>query len=152
MDKKKIYKKIILSIKSIFDSDNSISFQAKMAITNALIIMEFPNLIFCGFYVMNNKNYLEIGPYQGKILACTKIKIGQGVCGSVASNKKTLIVNDVTTYSNYISCDPKTRSEIVVPIIKENKLLAVLDIDSEAVGNFNKIDKLYLEKIAHLLV
>ena len=56
MDKKKIYKKIILSIQSIFDSDNSISFQAKMAITNALIFMEFRNLIFCGFYVMNNNS------------------------------------------------------------------------------------------------
>ena len=101
---------------------------------------------------MHKRKYLEIGPYQGKILACTKINIGQGVCGTVAKNKQTIIVDDVITYSNYISCDPRTRSEIVVPIIRNNDLIAVIDIDSTKIGYFDQTDKRYLEKISLLII
>ena len=69
-----------------------------------------------------------------------------GVCGTVAVNKETLIVKDVHKYPNYISCDSKTYSEIVVPIFQNKKLVAVLDIDSKKIDDFNEIDKLYLEK------
>ena len=152
MDKIKLYKRIYKTLQSIFDCDYSMSFQAKMSITSAVLFMEFPELIFCGFYTMCNKKYLEIGPYQGKVLACTKINIGQGVCGTVAKNKRTLLVDDVTTHSNYISCDPKTRSEVVVPVIKNDDLIAVIDIDSAIKGYFDQTDKNYLEKIAKILI
>ena len=73
-----------------------------------------------------------------------------GVCGTVAVNKETLIVKDVLKYPNYISCDSKTASEIVVPIFQNKNLVAVLDIDSKKIDDFNEIDKLYLENISKL--
>ena len=152
MDKVKRYIKINKILQSVFYSDHLMSFQAKMSITAAVLFTEFPKLIFCGFYTMNKGKYLEIGPYQGKVLACTKINLGHGVCGTVAKNKQTIIVDDVTTYSNYISCDSKTRSEIVVPIIKNNQLIAVIDIDSPKTGYFDQTDKKYLEKISDLFI
>ena len=85
-----------------------------------------------------------------KILPCTNIKYGAGVCGTSALKKQTIIVNNVLEYENYISCDSDTKSEIVVPIFNKKKLIAVLDIDSNKRNDFDKIDKENLEKISTL--
>ena len=87
---------------------------------------------------------------KGKILPCTNIKYGNGVCGTSAQSKQTITVNDVSKYTNYISCDSETKSEIVVPIFNEKELIAVLDIDSIKRNDFNLIDKQNLEKISTL--
>ena len=148
--KTKKYKNIYRNLKSILHTQPPLSFQASMSLSSSLLASEFQNWIFCGFYVVCKRKILEIGPYQGKIIPCTHINFGMGVCGTVAVNKETLIVKDVLKYPNYISCDSKTSSEIVVPIFQNEKLVAVLDIDSKKIDDFNEIDKLYLENISKL--
>jgi len=148
--KKSIYKNIYNTIESLFDSSPPLSFQAKMSLSASVLAHQFENWIFCGFYVSCNKRNLEIGPYQGKILPCTNINYGAGVCGTSAMKKQTIIVKNVYEYANYISCDSDTKSEIVVPIFNKKKLIAVLDIDSNKINDFDKIDKENLEKISTL--
>ena len=117
--KKSKYKKIYKTLKSVFNTNPPISFQAKMSLSASVLACQFDNWIFCGFYVSCKKRELEIGPYQGKILPCTNIKYGAGVCGTTALKKQTIIVNDVAKHANYISCDSDTKSEIVVPIFNK---------------------------------
>ena len=148
--KKTIYKKVYKTLKSLFNSNPPLSFQAKMSLSASVLASQFNNWIFCGFYVSCNKSDLEIGPYQGRILPCTNIKYGAGVCGTSALKKQTIIVNNVLEFTNYISCDSNTKSEVVVPIFKKKKLMAVLDIDSNKRNDFDKIDKENLEKISAL--
>ena len=148
--KKTIYIKVYKTLKSLFNSNPPLSFQAKMSLSASVLACQFDNWIFCGFYVSCNKRDLEIGPYQGKILPCTNIKYGAGVCGTSALKKKIIIVNDVSKHANYISCDSKTKSEIVVPIFNNRKVIAVLDIDSIKINDFNNIDRENLEKISTL--
>ena len=148
--KNSIYKKIYGTLERLFDSNPPLSFQAKMSLSSSVLAYQFENWIFCGFYVSCNKNQLEIGPYQGEILPCTNIKYGAGVCGTSALKKQTVIVNNVLEYTNYISCDSETKSEIVVPIFNGKNLIAVLDIDSNKRNDFDEIDKKNLEKISTL--
>lgn len=148
--KKSIYKKIYKTLKSLFNSNPPLSFQAKMSLSASVLAYQFENWIFCGFYVRCNKRNLEIGPYQGKMIPCTNIKYGTGVCGTSALKQQTIIVNNVHDYENYISCDSDTKSEIVIPIFNKKRLIAVLDIDSNKRDDFNEIDKENLEKISTL--
>tara|TARA_X000000950_G_scaffold12097_1_gene13079 strand:- start:249 stop:707 length:459 start_codon:yes stop_codon:yes gene_type:complete len=148
--KKSIYKKIYKTLKSLFNSNPPLSFQAKMSLSASVLAYQFENWIFCGFYVRCNKRNLEIGPYQGKMIPCTNIKYGAGVCGTSALKQQTIIVNNVHDYENYISCDSDTKSEIVIPIFNKKRLIAVLDIDSNKRDDFNEIDKENLEKISTL--
>ena len=148
--KKKAYQNIYKILESLFSSNPPLSFHAKMSLSASVLTSKFENWIFCGFYVSCDDKYLEIGPYQGKILPCTRIKYGNGVCGTSALNKQTITVKDIFKYPNYISCDSDTKSEIVVPIFNEDKLVAVLDIDSDKKNDFNKTDEQNLEKISTL--
>jgi GAF domain-containing protein len=108
------------------------------------------NWFWCGFYILKGET-LYLGPYQGMI-ACTKIKVGKGVCGTVAATKKTLIVDDVSKFEGYIACHAEPKSEIVVPGIKNDQLLFVLDVDDLEYGAFDEKDKIYLEKIVEKVV
>ena len=101
--------------------------------------------LWVGFYLVKN-NELVLGPFQGPV-ACTRIKRGRGVCGKAWADAATLIVDDVEKFPGHIACSSLSKSEIVVPIIVNNEVLAVLDADSENLHNFNEMDKLYLEKI-----
>ena len=148
--KKNKYKKTYNTLKSLFNSNPPLSFQAKMSLSASVLAYQFENWIFCGFYVSCNKRNLEIGPYQGKIIPCTNIKYGAGVCGTSILKQQTIIVNNVHDYENYISCDSDTKSEIVIPIFNKKRVIAVLDIDSNKRDDFNEIDKENLEKISTL--
>tara|TARA_Y100000768_G_scaffold87078_1_gene62388 strand:+ start:188 stop:643 length:456 start_codon:yes stop_codon:yes gene_type:complete len=145
------YEKALVNFDLIFSGELELSVQAKMSLIAALLHMEFSHWTFCGFYVIKSSKMLEIGPYQGNILPCTHILVGNGVCGTSVKKKKTIIVDDVREHDNYISCDSNTLSEIVVPIYMKNKIVAVLDIDSPIIGDFDRIDKNYLEKISSFL-
>ena len=102
-----------------------------------------------GFYLVK-KNELVLGPFQGT-LACTRIALGKGVCGTAWQEAKTIIVNDVDKFPGHIACSSASKSEIVVPILDtHNKVIAVLDIDEDKYACFDKTDKLNLEKIAAL--
>ena len=103
-----------------------------------------------GFYLFQNGE-LHLGPFQG-LPACTKIKLGNGVCGTAASKKETVIVDDVDQFPGHIACDSNSKSEIVVPIIRHHRLIGVLDIDSPKIKRFDHQDQLYLEKVIDKLV
>lgn len=92
-----------------------------------------------------------MGPFQGGV-SCVHIALGKGVCGESAEKRQTIIVDDVRTHANYISCDAAAMSEIVVPMVKNSQLLGVLDLDSRLVADYDAIDQEYLEKFVALLV
>lgn len=102
-----------------------------------------------GFYLVKNDE-LVLGPFQGPV-ACTRIKKGKGVCGSSWEQGKTIIVADVDQFPGHIACSSLSKSEIVVPIIRNNEVQGVLDVDSELYSQFDEIDQQYLEKIIDLI-
>ena len=103
-----------------------------------------------GFYLYDGEK-LALGPFQGNP-ACTIIHLGNGVCGTAARNKETLVVNDVDSFPSHIACDSSSKSELVIPIVKDDKLIGVLDIDSPLLSHFDNVDKLYLEKVIVKLI
>ena len=115
----------------------------------AALKQTFEKISWAGFYLYNG-NKLYLGPFQGKI-ACTSIEIGKGVCGTAAEKKETVVVPDVNKFPGHIFCDADSKSEIVVPVFKEGKLLGVLDIDSAEFNSFGDTDKKYLEEIVGIL-
>ena len=109
----------------------------------------FDKISWVGFYIFDGKK-LFLGPFQGKV-ACTSIEFGRGVCGAAAEKLETIIVPDVNSFNGHIACDSESKSEIVVPIIKDKKLWGVLDLDSTAYNSFNETDKMYLENFCKFL-
>ena len=147
-EKKKVaYEKAYKEISTILNGEKDII--VKMATINCILKINLPYAYWVGFYCYNNDK-LTVGPYQGT-LGCLHINIGKGVCGKSAESKETIIIDDVTALqegSDHITCDPNSKSEIVLPVLnKHNELIAVLDIDSTVKSSFDEIDKFYLEKI-----
>ena len=141
------YELLLEQIEAVFDPE----LDQYTNLNHVLAILKYSfNWFWCGFYILKGDT-LYLGPYQGMI-ACTKIKVGNGVCGTVAATKNTLIVDDVTKFEGYIACHAEPKSEIVVPGIKNNKLIFVLDIDDLEYGAFDKVDKVYLERIVGKVV
>ncbi|KAI8979798.1 GAF domain-like protein [Mycotypha africana] len=108
---------------------------------------------WCGFYLTDRKNdeLLILGPFQGKV-ACTAIPFGKGVCGAAARTKQSQVIRDVHEFPGHIACDSASNSEVVIPLIKDNRVLGVLDIDCEKIEGFTEEDKEGLEKIAKAIV
>ena len=123
---------------------------ANLSNASALLKTNFPNTVFAGFYLFDG-NELILGPFQGGV-SCVRISLGRGVCGESAVIRQTVIVGDVKTYPNYISCDSSARSEIVVPMVKEGRLLGVLDLDSSLVDDYDDLDLKYLEEFVSILL
>ena len=121
---------------------------AKMANVAAALHETF-GFWWTGFYRVVNDE-LVLGPFQGPI-ACTRIKYGRGVCGTSWQQEETLIVPNVHEFPGHIACSSASNSEIVVPLIRDNSVIAVLDIDSTEFGAFDETDKAYLEQIVRLL-
>ena len=119
-------------------------------LSNASALLNKLNDInWCGFYIVKD-NTLYLGPFQGEV-ACTMIPYGKGVCGSSFKEKKTIIVDDVNKFEGHIACSSLSKSEIVTPIIKNDRVVAVIDIDAPIYNRFNLEDKKLLEKVADLL-
>jgi GAF domain-containing protein len=121
---------------------------ANMANMSALIHETF-GFWWTGFYIVKDEQ-LVLGPFQGPI-ACTRIPYGKGVCGTAWQRQETIVVPDVEEFPGHIACSSLSRSEIVVPIFRNNSVYAVLDIDSKELATFDNIDKEWLEKIVELL-
>src|SRR5574344_1537626 len=132
-DKEGIYSELLPQIESIISHEmDIIANQANMS----AILKDAFKFLWVGFYRVDiEKNELVLGPFQGP-LACTRIKYGRGVCGTAWKEAKTLIVPDVDKFHGHIACSSASRSEIVIPIIKNEKIIGVLDIDSEKLDNF----------------
>ena len=113
------------------------------------VLNQLDNINWCGFYLVKG-NTLYLGPFQGEP-ACTVIPFGKGVCGTALKEKKTMVVANVNKFDGHIACSSASKSEIVVPIIKNNEVIAVIDIDSPIYDRFNEEDKLLLEEIARIL-
>lgn len=141
------YKTLIKQIESISqDVEYDITILSNVS---ALIYETLDNLNWCGFYILRN-NRLELGPFQGKV-ACTKIEIGKGVCGTSVLKDETILVKDVHEFPGHIACDSASNSEIVIPIHINGSIYGVLDIDSPMINRFSDDDKKNLEEIVMLI-
>lgn len=131
----------------VLKNDNQISSLANCC---AVLKQSFSKISWVGFYLYDGTK-LYLGPFQGKV-ACTNIEIGKGVCGKAFELKQTIIVPDVSKFPGHIVCDSDSKSEIVIPLIKGDKLFGVLDLDSADYNSFDEMDKHYLEQICQFLV
>lgn len=140
--KRQQYESLLPQIFAVIAGENDLV--ANLANIAACLKQQF-NWLWVGFYIVKN-NELVLGPFQGP-LACTRIAKGRGVCGLSWEQKQTIIVPDVNHFPGHIACSSLSVSEIVVPVIKNNEVVAVLDADSEEFGKFDAEDKLFLEQL-----
>ncbi|HQW42810.1 MAG: GAF domain-containing protein [Chitinophagaceae bacterium] len=140
------YQSLIPQIKGLLDGEPDLI--ANMANLTAALKEQF-GWLWVGFYIVK-KDELVLAPFQGPV-ACTRIKKGRGVCGSSWAQSKTLIVPDVEKFPGHIACSSLSKSEIVVPVIHNNQVVAILDIDSSEYDQFDTTDQQYLEEIVALV-
>ena len=142
-----MYMKLLLKqIESIIDP--SLPLVSNLSNVSA-VLFKIDNINWAGFYLVNNDE-LVLGPYQGDV-ACTRIPKGKGVCGTSFIKKETIIVPDVNEFKGHIACSSLSKSEIVVPIIKDNEVKAVIDIDAPIFDRFSEKEKVFLESVSKLL-
>lgn len=122
---------------------------ANLSNSAALLFHSMENINWAGFYLFK-ENQLVLGPFQGKP-ACIRIALGRGVCGTAAQNREAIVVQDVHQFHGHIACDEASASEIVIPIIKEDRLIGVLDIDSPVTGRFHEEDRKKLQEFTDIL-
>ncbi|MET7771400.1 GAF domain-containing protein [Nocardia sp. NPDC005366] len=123
---------------------------ANAANLSALIFHALPRLNWAGFYFFDGRE-LVVGPFQGKP-ACVRIALGRGVCGTAARTQQTQVIPDVHAFPGHIACDPGSRSEIVVPLVRDGTLIGVLDLDSPDPGRFDDTDRHGLEAVARVFL
>ncbi|WP_109511974.1 GAF domain-containing protein [Pseudomonas ovata] len=125
-------------------------FIANAAQFSAFLYTQLDNLNWAGFY-LNRSEELVLGPFQGQI-ACVRIPFGRGVCGTAAQSRQTQRVEDVHAFAGHIACDSASNSELVVPLIKDGRLIGVLDLDSPALGRFSVQDQEGIERLAAIFL
>jgi GAF domain-containing protein len=145
-DKAEQYKSLVPQIEALLYGEADLI--ANLANICAALKEQF-KWLWVGFYMVKN-NELVLGPFQGPV-ACTRIALGKGVCGAAWERAETLIVPDVDTFPGHIACSSLSKSEIVVPLFEDGKVVAVLDVDSETLDQFNETDAQYLEQIVKLV-
>lgn len=127
---------LIAQLTSLLTGEHNLT--ANLANASALLMQSIADLNWAGFYLYDaTTNELVLGPFQGKV-ACMHIPLGKGVCGTAAKQQTAVIVDDVNNFSSYIACDSAAKSELVIPIIKNNQLFGVLDLDSPINNRFNQ--------------
>jgi L-methionine (R)-S-oxide reductase len=144
--KQEQYETLLPQIKALVEGEPDLV--ANLANTVAALKEQF-GWFWVGFYLVKGED-LVLGPFQGPI-ACTRIRYGKGVCGSSWKEAQTLIVPDVEQFPGHIACSSLSKSEIVVPVIRNGKVIGVLDVDSEKLDQFDTTDKKYLEDIVDLI-
>ena len=123
---------------------------ANAANTAALLFAGLGEVNWAGFYFLRDGE-LVLGPFQGKV-ACVRLTLGRGVCGTAAQRRTTVVVTDVEQFPGHVACDHASRSEIVVPLVKSGRLIGVLDVDSPLLARFDATDAAGLEKIAEIFL
>jgi GAF domain-containing protein len=146
-DKQARYRELLPQLTALLDGEPDLI--ANLANTAAALRECVTAASWIGFYLAKNGE-LVLGPFQGKV-ACVRIALGRGVCGTAAAERRTLIVPDVERFPGHIACDAGSRSEIVVPIVRRGELVAVLDLDSYALAAFDDVDAQGLAPIVELL-
>lgn len=142
-DKKQFYDYMNLKLTGLICDETD--WLANLSNTSALLWLLLDDINWVGFYLYKNDE-LVLGPFQGKP-ACTHIEMGKGVCGTAAIERKTQVVKNVDEFPGHIACDSASKSEIVIPIIQDNELKGVLDIDSPILSRFDEEDRDYFENI-----
>ena len=140
------YQSLLPQIEALINGENDLI--ANLANITASLKEQF-GWLWVGFYLVK-KDELVLGPFQGPV-ACTRIRMGRGVCGKAWQQATTLIVSDVEKFTDHIACSSLSKSEIVIPIFKDNEVVAVLDVDSSQLATFSETDQYYLEKIVQLV-
>ena len=146
MSKQEDYKLLLSQVKAMVkDETDAVANMANVA----ALIQEAFHFWWTGFYRVIGEQ-LVLGPFQGPV-ACTRIGFGKGVCGTSWKDKKTIVVEDVELFPGHIACSSESKSEIVVPLLKGEEVIGVLDIDSERLATFDAVDKEWLEQIAEVV-
>jgi L-methionine (R)-S-oxide reductase len=144
--KEEQYKTLLPQIKALLEGEKDLV--ANLANVAAALKEQF-SWLWVGFYLVK-ENELVLGPFQGPV-ACTRIKKGRGVCGSAWAKGETIVVPDVEKFPGHIACSSLSRSEIVLPLLKNGEVVGVLDVDSASLDTFDAVDNEYLEKVIELI-
>ena len=148
MSKQDRYKALARTLAALLEGERD--WIANLANTSALLFAELSDVNWAGFYLLKDGE-LVLGPFQGKP-ACVRIALGKGVCGTAAQRRESIVVPNVHEFPGHIACDSASNSELVVPLIRNGKLLGVLDVDSPVLARFDADDRLGLEEIALILI
>jgi GAF domain-containing protein len=144
--KREIYSDLVLAARGLLKDERDAI--ANAANLSSLLFNGLDDLNWAGFYFLKN-GVLVLGPFQGNP-ACVRIEMGKGVCGTAAARRETLIVEDVEKFPGHIACDVASRSEIVVPLVKDGNVVGVLDVDAPIRNRFDDEDRTGLENLAKL--
>src|SRR5258708_36559819 len=147
-EKRELYDQLEAQLASLLAGERDLI--ANAANFSSLVFHSLPHRNWAGFYFLKNDE-LVLGPFQGKP-ACVRIAVGQGVCGAAARSRVTTIVPNVHEFPGHIACDSASNSEIVVPLMKDERLIGVLDLDSPLRSRFDQEDALGLEKLVRIFL
>lgn len=149
LSKQQRYAEVLRQTEALLTGENNLI--ANLSNIVSLLKYSFEYYLWVGFYFYDNEmNNLVLGPFQGR-LACTRIEIGKGVCGTAYKNMETIVVEDVNKFPGHIFCDSTSKSEIVVPILKNDEAIGVLDVDSGEYSSFDDDDKKYLNELCLII-
>src|SRR6267142_575527 len=146
--KSELYENLAEQLRSLLEGERD--FIANAANFSSLLYYSLPDLNWAGFYLQKDAE-LVLGPFQGKP-ACVRIAIGKGVCGTAAEQRQTILVDNVHEFPDHIACDSASNSEIVVPLIKDERLIGVLDVDSPSLARFDDEDAKGLNGLAEIFI
>ena len=146
--KAELYQQLARDLPALLEGERDLT--ANLANTTSLLYERLPGLNWVGCYFPRGRD-LVLGPFQGRS-ACVRIPIGKGVCGHAAAQRKTVVVPDVHAFSGHIACDARSRSEIVVPLLRQERLFGVLDLDSPLHERFDAVDAAGLERVARIVL
>ena len=146
--KQALYAELLEQANALFEGEHD--FIANAANLSALLFNSLPDLNWAGFYFAREDG-LVLGPFQGKP-ACVRIAMGKGVCGTAAAQRKTIVVPDVDAFPGHIACDSASRSEVVIPLVRFNRVIGVMDLDSPRPGRFDEEDARGLEALADVFL
>ncbi|RCL25631.1 GAF domain-containing protein [Pseudomonas sp. AFG_SD02_1510_Pfu_092] len=142
------YNLLAAQVQALFADERD--FIANAAQFSAFLYNQVDDLNWAGFY-LNRNEQLVLGPFQGQV-ACVRIPFGKGVCGAAAATRQTQRVEDVHAFPGHIACDSASNSELVIPLVKEGRLIGVLDLDSPKLGRFSEADQAGLERLAAIFL
>ena len=146
-DKAELYDELAQQLEGLLSGERDAI--ANAANTAALLFTTLPDLNWAGFYFLKSPDELVLGPFQGKP-ACVRIAVGRGVCGAAVEQRRTMLVEDVHAFADHIACDAASRSELVVPLIRDGRVLGVIDLDSPHVARFDRDDQRGIEAVAQI--